>query len=363
MKKLFVSLSVVLLFGLTGSTFAQISWSGDLQVRPRYDLKNAHTYGGVTKDLYYMLKATLDFSADIGDGFFAKTRLEHYNYAGYVYTSNAGVANPILTGSNDIIGRPVVNFDLMYFGVHREGWGLEGGIFPISGVANPVLDLHYMPMIIIDIPFTLYRSNSLVGIQGYVAAGPGKIDYFVSNDQNQLYEEDVNGTVLNDKHDTYTFGADYSFKVSDWWFQPTAMVTWASDSTAAPLSYGLNLSTPEFSGFKFGGNAAFSTQNVDGTPKYNAQLFRIKVDAKLGPGSLQAWYDFAKRTDKSPVTGVADVDHNYTYLWLLYKIPVYSSDHGSVTIIPRWRHMTEKVDNAKDYAREKIECLFSIAFK
>jgi hypothetical protein len=360
MKNIFVMLSVTLMLMFSGSTLAQFNWSGDLQVRPRYDIKNFHDYGGVTKDLYYMLKATLDLKVDVGDGFFGMVRLEHYNYAGYTYTSNAGVPNPILAGSNDIIGRPTVNFDLMYFGIHQDSWGIEGGIFPISGVANPVLDVHYMPMILVDIPFTLYRSNSLVGIQGYVKAGPGNIDYFVSNDQNELYEEDINGTVLNDKHDVYTFGADYSFKVSDFWFQPTAMITWASDSVSAPISYGINLSTPDFSGFKFGGSAAFSTQSVDGTQNYDAQLFRIKADAKFGPGALQVWYDFAKRTDKF-TTG--DVDHNYGYLWLLYKFPVYSSDHGTFSITPRWRHITETIDNTRDYAREKIELLFAITFK
>ncbi len=360
MKNLFVLLSVVLFLGFAGSTFAQFDWSGDLQVRPRYDIKNSNDYGGVSKDLYYMLKATLDLKVDVGEGFFAKVRLEHYNYAGYFYTSNAGVANPILAGSNDIVGRPVVNFDLMYFGIHKDCWGLEGGIFPISGVANPVLDVHYMPMVLVDIPFTLYRSNSLVGIQGYVKAGPGKVNYFVSNDHNELYEEDILGTVLTDKHDVYTFGADYAFKVSDFSIQPTAMITWASDSVSAPFSYGLNLSTPEFSGFKFGGSAAFSTQSVDGTLNYDAQLFRIKADAKFGPGALQAWFDIAKRTDKF-MTG--DVDHKYTYLWLLYKFPIFSSDHGSFSITPRWRHITEKVDNFKDFAREKIELLFAITFK
>ena len=58
-----------------------------------------------------------------------------------------------------------------------------------------------------------------------------------------------------------------------------------------------------------------------------------------------------------------DVDHNYTYLWLLYKIPVFKSDHGSLTMIPRVRRITEKIDNAKDYTRYKIELLFAMSFK
>ena len=59
--------------------------------------------------------------------------------------------------------------------------------------------------------------------------------------------------------------------------------------------------------------------------KYNASLFRIKADAKIGSGNAEAWFDIAKRTDKL----TRDIDHNFTYLWLMYKIPVYSSDPRS----------------------------------
>lgn len=364
MKKLFGLLSVILFFGFAGSSFAQISWAGDFQVRPRYDMKNWRDFGSggikLNNDMYYLLKATLDVSADIGDGFFAKTRLEHYGIAGYIWTNRLFGDVPPLANTNDLIGRPTVNFNLLYFGVNKPEWGVEAGIFPIDGIANPLLDIHYMPQLMIDIPFALYRLNSLVGAFGYINAGPGKIDIFASNDQNNAYIEAVNGTVVSDRHDTYTFGLDYSFKVSDFWFQPEVMLTWASDSVAAPVSYGFNLSTPEFSGIRLGGSAAFSKQDKDFTAKYDAQLFRIKLDAKFGPGALQAWYDIAKRTDKFE-TG--DIDNNFTYIWLMYKFPVFSSEHGAFSIIPRWRHITQKVDNAVDFSREKIECLFSISFK
>lgn len=365
MKKLFVLLSIFLFVQFIGDAFAQISWSGDFQIRPRYDIKNWRSYGdpnGIEKnnDMYYLLKATLDLGADIGDGFFAKTRLEHYGVAGYAWTNRLlNDAPPPLANSNDLMGRPTVNFNLLYFGIHKKNWGIEGGIIPINGLANPLLDIHYMPLMMVDIPFLLYRLNSLIGVQGYFAAGPGKINYFVSLDQNNDYKEATTGDVISDKHDTYTFGVDYSFKISGFWFQPVVFITWASDSIAAPISYGLNLSTPEFSGITLGGSAVFSNQSKDYTKEYDAYLFRFKVDAKFGPGSLQAWFDIAKRTDKL----ITDIEHDFTYLWLMYKFPIYNSEHGSVSITPRWRHITEKVDNAMDFSREKIECLFSISFK
>jgi hypothetical protein len=367
MRKFFVLLSVLFLAGFAGSTFAQMSLSGDLQVRARDDVKDNGQYGGKSDDVYYMLRAGLNVNANLGDGFFGKMRLEHYNYAGYIYTAQSGLDAtafaPTIAGSNDIIARPTVNFTQLYLGINRETWGIVAGIYPISGLANPILDIHFLPYKMIDIPFTLYRLNTLVGVSGYFKAGPGKINYFVSNDYNGDYEEDINGTDLMKKRDAYTIGADYDFKVADFGIQPIALFSIASDSVMAPVSYGINLSTPEFSGFNFGVDAAFSNQNVDGTAKYTANIFRIKAGFKPGFGSIEGWFDIAKRTDKSGVTGVPDVDHNFTYLWLLYNIPIYSSDHGSLTMTPRVRRITEKVDNAIDFQRYKIELLFVMSFK
>ena len=372
MKKFFVLLSVLLLAGFAGSSFAQLSLSGDLQVRGRDDIKDYGDYGteatGMhSNDFYYMLRAGINVNADIGDGFFGKVRLEHYNYAGYIYTAGSGMdapgLAPTIAGSNDIIARPTVNFTQLYLGVNRDNWGIEAGIFPISGLANPILDIHYLPYKMIDIPFTLYRLNTLVGVSGYFKAGPGKINYFISNDFNGNDAEDVNGVDLMHNNDAYTIGADYDFKLSDFGIQPIVLFSIASDSVMAPVSYGINLSTPVFSGFNFGFDAALSNQSVDGTAKYDAQLFRIIAGYKPGFGSIEAWFDIAKRTDKAFTTGGMDVDHNFTYLWLLYKIPVYNSDHGALTIIPRVRRITEKVDNAVDFQRFKIELLFAMSFK
>ena len=375
MKKLFVLLSVCMFIGLTGSTLAQISLSGDLQVRARDDIRDNGDYGGYTDDLYYMMRAGLNVKADIGDGFFGKMRLEHYNYAGYIYTSGSGLDGssyaPTIPGSNDIIARPTVNFTQLYLGVNRDQWGVEAGIYPISGLANPILDIHFLPGIMVDIPFTLYRLNTLVGISGYVAAGPGKINLFVSNDYNGSYAEDINGNDLMNKHDSYTIGADYDFNVSGWNVQPIGIISVASDSVPKPVSYGINVGTPDFSGVKLAVDAAATSQTESGTANYNGFLVRIKAEVKPGFGSIQAWFDIAKRTDKDVLlpneTGdMADIDHNYTYLWLLYNIPIFSSEHGSLTMTPRVRRITEKIDNdyfKKDYTRYKIELLFSMSFK
>ncbi len=40
---------------------------------------------------------------------------------------------------------------------------------------------------------------------------------------------------------------------------------------------------------------------------------------------------------------MADIPHNYTCLWLLYKIPIFSSEHGSLTLISRVRKLQKRV--------------------
>jgi len=363
MKKVLSFLTALLIFGIWNSSFAQIKMSGDLQVRPRYDMKDNGSYGGKTNDMYYMMRARMNFKANLGDGWFGHIRLSHYNYAGYFYSSGLDVNSPSILG-NELIARPSVNFNLAYFGYHGKSWGVEGGIIPMNALKDPILDAHYYANKMIDIPFTIYGLNSKVGFQGYFTAGKsGKINWFATKDFNEKYSEDINGNVLGDNHDIYTFGLNYALKAGGFFFQPEVMFTWASDSMMAPVTFGANFATPKFGGYTLSLNGAYTSQKTDGTAQYDGYLFRIKLQGKVGTGTAQIWYDIAKRTDNG-FNGVGpDVDHNYGYLWAAYKIPVMKSAHGAVTIIPRVRYITETVDNAKDYSRAKIECLFVASFK
>jgi len=84
MKKL---LTLLMVLAFTGGLFAQITVKGDVQVRPRLDIKDNGSYGNKTTDGYYMYRTRINVSAKIGDGWFAKVRLAHYNYAEYGFTS------------------------------------------------------------------------------------------------------------------------------------------------------------------------------------------------------------------------------------------------------------------------------------
>lgn len=357
MKKIFSILTVLLVMGWGSNAFAQISWSGDLQVRPRYDMKDYGKYGGVKNDMYYMMRARLNMKVNIGGGWFGHVQLGHYNYAGYYYTS--GLAEqPGLAG--DPIARPGVNFNLMYFGYHGKSFGIEGGIIPLNGIANPMYDIHYLPGKMIDIAFAIYRLNSATGFKGYIKAGPGKINYLATKDNNEYYATDVNGNVTKDLHDTYTFGVDYSFKAGGFSFQPAIYFTYASNNVAAPTTYGINIATPKFGGFGFGFTAAMTSNNADNTNKYDGSLFRFKVVGKLGPGALTAWYDLAQRTDK---LSSGDQKTNYGYVYLAYTYTLFKSKTSKVIMMPRVRVISETNDVNKDFNRKKIECLFIASFK
>ncbi len=356
MKKIFSVLTALLVFGFWANTNAQIKVSGSLQVRPRYDMKDFGNYGGVKNDMYYMMRATVNFKANIGGGWYGAIRLQHFNYAGYFFTSELG-EGPGLHG--DYLARPVVNFNLMYFGYKGKTYGIAGGIIPLNGIKNPMLDVHYYPTKMIDIPFTIFKLNSAIGFKGYVNLGPGTLNISATLDNNGYYQTDAADSVLNDTKDTYTLGFDYTFKVAGFKLQPAFYTTLANDNVAAPMTYGINIFTPKFAGWGFGFTAAMTSNNVDNTLNYDGTFFRVKATGKVGPGAVTLWYDMAKRTDKY---ASGDVDENYGYIWAAYTYTLYKGKTGKVLVMPRVRIIMDKIDNVKDYQRNKIEMLFIAKF-
>jgi hypothetical protein len=366
MKKLFSILLALFLMGSLMNTVAQVSFSGDVQVRPRYDTKDWGDYGGSGQDMYYMLRTRLNVKAVLGGGFYAKTQLGTYNYAGYQFTNGIGPKGSQEPLAGDYLPRPGVNFNQMYLGYKSDTWGFEAGIVSLSGLSNPMLDIHFYPTRMVDIPWTIMRLATFTGAKFFVKAGPGAINFMAAKTDNGKYLVDGQDSVLTDTHDTYTFGLDYAMDFDGWKIQPAIYFTYANDKAAAPMTYGVNFSTPKFSGWAFGLNFGMTTNSVEDTDQYDGMLVRFKVTGKLGPGSLIAWYDYAKRTDKVPTTtksDTEDIDHDYGYVWLAYKWKIASFDHGAFTIMPRWRMMTHKVTDAKDFTRNKIECLFIASFK
>ncbi len=356
MKK-FVLIMALLLASST--IFAQIKISGDMTMRPRMDISDNGDFGSRSEDYYYMYRARLNFDANIGDGWFAKMQLAHGGFGAFAFSGFTRTESRIPFSVDGAI-RPGVHFMEMYFGRNTDNYGFIGGIIPINAVANPIYDLHYYPERMVDIPFAIFSANGALGFDAYYKLGGGKLGVRALVDNNEgKYVENANGDELQNTNDCYTYGLDYSFNVADFTLQPIVLAAFANDSTRAPMTYGLNLSSPAFGGFKLHGSFYMSSQDNKGTTEYDATFFRVKLTGKVGPGSLLAWYGIMKRSDK--LVG-GEVDHDFTDLWVMYKIPVYKSDKGSVVLAPTYRRATEKADNLKDYMRNKIELTAIISF-
>ena len=73
MRKL-ITTAIILIIIITGA-YADITFSGDARVRPRLDIVDLGSYGNRTDNVYYFYRARLNVAADIGDGYFFKTKL------------------------------------------------------------------------------------------------------------------------------------------------------------------------------------------------------------------------------------------------------------------------------------------------
>ncbi len=247
----------------------------------------------------------------------------------------------------------------VYYGKQTKVLGIIGGIIPVASFGNPFFDVHYYPNIMMDVPYFIRSFDAAFGFNGYFNIGTGKLNMTLLADNNVLGTEDLDGNET-DPNDQYTLAVDYSLPVSDFKLQPMVMMTKAEDGDNAPFTYGINLTTPKFGKFTFSGSFIMSNQSNDGTIDYSVQYFRIKASAAFSKKlSMLAWFDIAKRTDKFDV---ADVEHDFTYLWAMLNWTVYQSKLGKVVIAPTIRIATEQVDDAMDFQRSKFEVSTTINF-
>ena len=358
MKKL---LTLVMVLAFAGGLFAQITMSGDARVRPRYDAKSDGDYGGSSADVYYMYRARLNLAANVGDGWFFKTQLGTNGFAWWTGKFGTGVTPS--TSSVDGAGRGSISFMQLYFGVKKDNWGFQGGLIPLNSLKNPMLDLHYYPGKMLDIPFLIYSNMAAHGFAGYFKAGPGKLDVTVIVDNNSgSYIEDINGDEVSSEKDQYMIMLDYAMKFAGIGIQPVFMYTMAGlDTLAAPMTFGVNITAPKIAGFTPSINVGMTQQTVKEAGEYNGWFFRAKIAGKVGPGSLAAWFDMAQKTDVAAVGD--DLVHDFKYIWLSYKYTVHKGEYGQVTVAPTWRTYMYSIEDTKDYVRHKIEITTEIKFK
>ena len=354
MRKLLTT-AIILTTILTGA-YADITMTGDARVRPRLDIVDMGSYGNRTDNVYYFYRARLNIVADIGDGYYFKTKLG-YNGAANFAKFGTGVTPTGISLSS--AGRSTISFMEVYFGHQSKSYGWAAGIIPVPH--NPLLDMHFYPGKMANIPWLLYNNESAPGFDfNYMLAG-GKFDLKLLVDNNDGVKVSSEGDVIDSltTTDQYSLDASYSMSLGDINVTPQFLMTIADEGDPAPLTYGAGLSLPKVAGFGVSAYFGMTSQNANDTDAYSGWITRAKLVGKLGPGALTAWYDLAAYTP--------DDDNleptNTSFMWISYTYTLHKSDKGAATLAPTYRLYSQKTEGTLDYARTNIELTTQITFK
>ena len=348
-------------------SFAAIEFSGDARFRPRLDVKE---YGAAssqnhTSDLYYLYRARINMKADIGDGWFFKSKIGTNSVAGMTKMGPSNDNNDGPGNSNS--HRPTLSFLELYYGYAKEDCGFWVGAFPLK--YTPALDLHFYSDKLVDIPFVLYNNSSINGFAGYQMINDKKVNWFLSVDLNLTnIEEDFMTGNETIRKDTYTIGFNSSFDVLNFTLKPNLLVA-LGEGNDLPKTFGLDIELPQIQQSKLGSNigekitgffSSFSSSisyhmlSISSDNLNYADHFRIKITRPIIKGNMKFFYDIANMEDDS-----------MSYMWLSYTHTCYKGDAGTVTISPTYRYQDggyvgETFD--KDYNRIKFEITTEIKF-
>ena len=342
---------------------ADINISGDARIRPRLDIKDSGgDYGASSTDLYYLYRARLNINADIGDGWFFKSKIGTNDVASIVKLGVEGTFADA-TGSSSSAGnsnsaRPRLSFLNLYYGFKKDNFGFWGGAIPISH--NSALDIHFYPNKIVDVPFLLWNNASTTGFAGYVY----KLNWFISIDDNnteidETYttDDEITYTKVTAKSiDPFTIGMDFPMKWNNYLdIHARGLFSVTDKAEPGPMTFGVDMKITEIFKVKPPYSYYYSTQFIGEDNKYDITHLR----AKLKFMNLTFWTDMAQHIDKSAnIPETTDL----TYIWIDYNHKLFSGDMGSISIKPTIRYQMGKVGNP-DYSRMKLELTTGIKFK
>ncbi|MCF7809170.1 MAG: hypothetical protein K9N38_11685 [Candidatus Marinimicrobia bacterium] len=380
---------LLVLLLLISFTYADISISGDARVRPRWDMNDAGDYGNKTTDIYYFYWARLDIKADIGDGYFFKTRLAHNGAGNFIGKFGTGDLPSSVSYKN--AGRGTVDFLLAYFGYQGKTYGWSTGLLPVPG--SLLIDAHFYPIKPLDIPWILFNNNAAHGFNFNYRFLGQKLDLTVFVDDNsgmsvegevvtstdtsyawlidqttdtlRIYRDTTYTSTTTDPNqstrDQYTLNLSYPIKALGVQIKPEIFVTLADSGKAAPMTFGADVTLPKVAGFVISAGAGAVTQNVETAVfpgAYSGVVNRFKLAGKVGPGSLVTWVDMFKIDPK--LDGAPNITS--TSIWLSYKYLLYKSDAGEVSLKPTYRQLTQKIDGLQDLNRVFLELTTEIKF-
>jgi hypothetical protein len=247
----------------------------------------------------------------------------------------------------------------VYFGHQSKTYGWAAGIIPVPH--NPLLDMHFYPGKMANIPWLLYNNAAAPGFDfNYLLAG-GKFDIKLLVDNNDGVKVSSEGDVIDSltTTDQYSLDASYSLALSGIKLTPQFLMTIADEGDPAPVTYGAALALPKIAGFGVSAYFGMSSQNADDTDAYTGWIARAKLVGMLGPGALTAWYDMATYTPDDASLEPT----NTSFMWISYTYTLHKSDKGSVTLAPTYRLYTQQTEGSLDYARTNIELTTQITFK
>jgi len=336
--------------------YADIIITGDARVRPRLDIIDNGSYDNRTDNFYYFYRARLNVGADIGEGYYFKTKLGYNGAANFDKFGTGALPTGISLSS---AGRSPLSFMEVYFGHQNKTFGWAAGIIPVPH--NPLMDMHFYPAKMANIPWLLYNNAAAPGFDFNLSLGTGKFDVKMLVDNNDGVTVSSEGDILDSltTTDQYSLDMSYSLPLGGIKVIPQFLMTVADQGDPAPTTYGTSLGLPKFAGFAASGYFGMTSQAAEDTDAYTGWITRVKLVGKLGPGALTAWYDMANYAPDAE--GLEPT--KTSFMWVSYTYALHKSDKGSVTLAPTYRLYTQKTEGSLDYARTNIELTTQITFK
>lgn len=322
-------------------SYSSIEISGDARFRPRYDIKEYSNQDN-TADFYYLYRARINLNADIGGGWFFKSKIGTNDIAGMTKMSSSDQGPGNFNSS-----RPNLSFMELYYGFKKENCGFWVGAFPLD--YTPAFDLHFYSDKLVDIPWVLYNNGSTLGLSGYQSLKGHQLNWFLSVDDNNTNStESVIDGVEDNQEDGYTLGFNSTFKMMNMSLTPNILMSFGEGDL--PMTYGFNLSLPKLANLSSSISYYMSSDD-----NYDADHIRLQLTSPTAKGKTKFFYDLVNKDDDE-----------LSYIWLSYTHMCYKGDFGSVTISPTLRVQTGGYADGvfdEDYSRSKMEITTQIKFK
>ncbi|MFA6618138.1 MAG: hypothetical protein WCT23_03610 [Candidatus Neomarinimicrobiota bacterium] len=358
-------LTFIILVLVSNALFASITFSGSARLRPRYDLiinktGDQSTHSG---DIYFQYRAKLNIHGSLGDNFYFKGQISHNSPANW---SKMGDGSDLPSASSDASGQsPSIAFTEINLGYKGEKWAYKLGRFSYGH--NTLLDIHYYPTKLVDIPFFIFNNNAITGAELSYNFNKHYLKAALSIDENHInyqnfIDAEVDSVVYDQEGITAMFNAGLKFDNIK--INPSFLIS-GGKSMSNPITAGV-VAQYAPSGLLLKAEAAYSvSDHAKDLYAYNGMILRTEVRKKIGMGTLRLMYDhsrmsYSRFNGQNYATSQSGIYH---YTWLEYTMPLFKSEFGSVVLRPVWRCYYSRMEATdKEYTRHKIELFLQYTF-